>query len=99
MRQNAKLYQKAQDEIAQRKHTEKLQEAVYQIAQAHEYVTCLDELYQARRSGKNALIIISGRAVGVREIQASARYFGIPVIPISNEDELERWGRGWVVEV
>ncbi len=59
----------------------------------------LDELHQARRAGQNAVIIISGRAVGVKDIQARASYFGIPVIPISNEDELERWGRGRVVSV
>lgn len=57
----------------------------------------LDELHQARRAGQNAVIIISGRAVGVKEIQARAGYFGIPVIPISNEEDLERWGRGQMV--
>lgn len=57
----------------------------------------LDELHQARRAGQNAVIIISGRAVGVKEIQSRASYFGIPVIPISTEDELERWGRGAMV--
>jgi uncharacterized protein (DUF58 family) len=59
----------------------------------------LGELYQARRAGQNAVIIISGRAVGVKTIQTRAGYFGIPVIPISNEDDLERWGRGRIVSV
>ena len=59
----------------------------------------LDELHQARRAGQNAVIIISGRAVGVKETQARAAYFGIPVIPIVSEDDLERWGRGRVISV
>jgi len=54
----------------------------------------LDELYQARRDGQNAAILIPGRAIGVKEIQFRAGYFGIPVIPIANESDLERWGRG-----
>ena len=59
----------------------------------------LDELYQARRAGQNALVILSGRAVGVNDIQIRASYFGIPVLPILNEKELERWGRGRVIAV
>ena len=54
----------------------------------------LDELHQARRAGQNAVIILSGRAVGVSEIQARARYFGIPVIHLLNEQALEEWGSG-----
>jgi uncharacterized protein (DUF58 family) len=57
----------------------------------------LDELHQARRAGQNSVIVIPGRAVGVKEIQARASYFGIPVIPITDQDELERWGRGQLV--
>jgi uncharacterized protein (DUF58 family) len=56
-----------------------------------------NELYQARRAGQNAVIIISGRAIGVKDIQAKADYFGIPVIPLTVEDDLERWGRGRIV--
>ena len=59
----------------------------------------LDELHQARRTGQNTVLIIAGRAVGVKEIQTRASYFGIPVIPITDEDELERWGRGQMVIV
>ena len=56
----------------------------------------LNELHQAHRAGQNAVIIISGRAVGVKDIQTRASYFGIPVIPIVNENDLERWGHGWI---
>lgn len=59
----------------------------------------LDELHQAHRAGQNAVLIIAGRAVGVKEIQMRAGYFGIPVIPIMDEGELERWGRGQMVIV
>jgi uncharacterized protein (DUF58 family) len=57
----------------------------------------LNELYQARRAGQNAIIIVSGRAVGVKDIQTRARYFGIPVIPIAHESDLERWGHGRIL--
>lgn len=57
----------------------------------------LNELYQARRAGQNAVIVISGRAVGVKDIRSRAGYFGIPVIPIANENDLERWGRGRIL--
>ena len=57
----------------------------------------LDELHQARRAGQSTVLIIAGRAVGVKEIQVRAGYFGIPVIPIMDEEELERWGRGQMV--
>jgi hypothetical protein len=43
------------------------------------------------------VIIISGRAVGVNEIQRKASYFGIPVIAVENEEDLERWGRGQII--
>ena len=59
----------------------------------------LNELYQARRAGQNAIIIISGRGVGVKDIQTRAGYFGIPVIPIANENDLERWGQGRILTV
>jgi uncharacterized protein (DUF58 family) len=57
----------------------------------------LDELYQVRRSGQSVVIILSGRVLKVNDIQAQAKYFGIPVIPLSNETELEQWGRGQLV--
>jgi uncharacterized protein (DUF58 family) len=59
----------------------------------------LNELHQARRAGQNAVIIISGRAIGVKDIQARAGYFGIPVIPIAKEEDLERWGRGQIESI
>jgi hypothetical protein len=57
----------------------------------------LNELHQARRAGQNVVIIISGWAVGVKEIQTRAGYFSIPVVSLSHEDDLERWGRGRIV--
>ncbi|HBX68514.1 MAG TPA: hypothetical protein DEH25_03790 [Chloroflexi bacterium] len=54
----------------------------------------LDELHQARRAGQNAVIILSGRSVGVVDAQARAGFFGIPVVHLSNEQALEAWGRG-----
>jgi uncharacterized protein (DUF58 family) len=57
----------------------------------------LNELHQARRAGQNVVIIISGRAIGIHEIQTQARFFGIPVVPISTEEELERWGRNQLI--
>jgi len=59
--------------------------------------TLLDELHQARRAGQNAVLIIAGRAVGVKDIQTRAAYFGISVVPLTTEGDLERWGRGQLV--
>lgn len=51
----------------------------------------LDELYQARRAGQNALLILAGPVVNEQEILLRAGYFGIPVVPILNEHGLDLW--------
>jgi uncharacterized protein (DUF58 family) len=51
----------------------------------------LDELYQARRAGQNALLILAGPVVNEQEIIQRAGYFGIPVVPILNERGLDIW--------
>jgi uncharacterized protein (DUF58 family) len=51
----------------------------------------LNELYQARRSGQNALLILSGAVSHVQETQKRAAFFGIPVIPIARETDLDIW--------
>lgn len=51
----------------------------------------LDELYQARRAGQNALLILAGPVAHEREIIQRAGHFGIPVVPILNERGLDIW--------
>jgi hypothetical protein len=51
----------------------------------------LDELYQARRAGQNALLILAGPVANEREILQRAGYFGLPVVPILNERGLDIW--------
>jgi len=53
----------------------------------------LDELYQARRSGQNAVLILAGRNPSVDNISRRARQFDIPVYPIVTEHDLEIWKR------
>jgi uncharacterized protein (DUF58 family) len=51
----------------------------------------LDELYQARRSGQNAVLILAGPVAHSREIIVRAEHFGIPVVRIANEFGLDVW--------
>jgi uncharacterized protein (DUF58 family) len=51
----------------------------------------LDELYQARRAGLNANLIMAGTVPAVREIQHRAGFYGIPVINIAQERDLDVW--------
>jgi uncharacterized protein (DUF58 family) len=53
----------------------------------------LDELYQARRSGQNSVLILVGRDFPDEEAQRRAAFFGIPVISIATERDLEVWTR------
>lgn len=53
----------------------------------------LNELYQARRSGQNALLILAGSVAHVKEIQTRAAFFGVSVIAISRESDLDIWRR------
>lgn len=51
----------------------------------------LDELYQARRSGQNAGLVLAGPVAHVREIIVRAEHFGIPVVRIPDEFGLDVW--------
>lgn len=53
----------------------------------------LQELYQARRSGQNAMLILAGMLSGSRQIQQRAAFFGIPSVVISKESDLDIWRR------
>jgi hypothetical protein len=51
----------------------------------------LDELYQARRSGQNAILILTGRDNPEEASRRRARTFGIPFFSISTERDLNIW--------
>ncbi len=51
----------------------------------------MDELYQARRAGQNAVLILAGRSASTEESRHKARFFGIPVISILHERDLDIW--------
>jgi uncharacterized protein (DUF58 family) len=53
----------------------------------------LDELYQARRWGQNAVLILAGREVFSEAIRRRAKTFGIPVFSIATESDLKIWMR------
>jgi uncharacterized protein (DUF58 family) len=54
----------------------------------------LDELYQARRQGQNAILILVGRDTSDDVIRRRARLFGIPVFSITTERDLKIWMQG-----
>jgi hypothetical protein len=51
----------------------------------------LDELYQTRRAGQNAILILAGRGLTAEESRVKARFFGIPVVSIMDERDLDIW--------
>lgn len=51
----------------------------------------LNELHHARRNGQNALLILAGTVSHVKDIQKRAAFFGVPVIPIARETDLDIW--------
>jgi uncharacterized protein (DUF58 family) len=51
----------------------------------------LSELYQARRAGQNAVLILAGVSRRAEQAAQRAAFFGIPVIPIHNERGLDIW--------
>jgi uncharacterized protein (DUF58 family) len=53
----------------------------------------LDELYQARRAGQNATIVLAGTDTSDDDSRRRARAFGIPVISVATERELSIWTR------
>jgi uncharacterized protein (DUF58 family) len=50
----------------------------------------LDELYRARRSGQNALLIMAGTGSSISEMSPKAGFLGIPIINIASERDLEQ---------
>jgi uncharacterized protein (DUF58 family) len=54
----------------------------------------LDELYQARRSGQNAVLILAGRDATESAVHQRAGVFGIPVLAIATERDLNLWPQG-----
>lgn len=53
----------------------------------------LDELYQARRSGQHAIVILAGTDTSDESAHRRAKTFGIPVISILTEHDLNIWTR------
>ncbi len=53
----------------------------------------LDELYQARRSGQNSVLILAGSNITDEETQQRAKFFGIPVISVATERDLNMWAK------
>lgn len=53
----------------------------------------LQELYQARRGGQNAVLILAGPVPEARDVTNRAGHFGIPVVSIPNERGLDIWRR------
>ncbi len=51
----------------------------------------LDELYQARRWGQNAVLILAGRDSSADAIRRRAKILGIPVFSIATERDLKIW--------
>lgn len=51
----------------------------------------LDELYQARRRGQNAMLILAGRNMSDEATLRRAKIFDIPVFPIATERDLKIW--------
>jgi uncharacterized protein (DUF58 family) len=53
----------------------------------------LDELFQARRAGQDTLLILSGPSAYDPELARRAAHYGIPLVCIANERELDIWRR------
>ncbi|HEU0297279.1 MAG TPA: DUF58 domain-containing protein [Anaerolineales bacterium] len=53
----------------------------------------LDELYQARRAGQHAILILAGRDSADEGIRRRANILGIPVFSIATEHDLKLWTR------
>jgi uncharacterized protein (DUF58 family) len=51
----------------------------------------LDELYQARRAGQNSVLILAGRDIPNEEAHRRAKAFGIRVLSIATERDLNIW--------
>jgi hypothetical protein len=53
----------------------------------------LDELYQARRTGQNSIVILAGGGTSEEPMRRRAKTFGIPVYSIATERDLKIWTR------
>ncbi|MBN2117232.1 MAG: DUF58 domain-containing protein [Anaerolineales bacterium] len=53
----------------------------------------LDELYQARRWGQNSVLILAGRDIPDQDARQRAKFFGIPVVSIASERDLDIWAQ------
>ena len=51
----------------------------------------LNELYQARRSGQNAILVLAGPVAYATEIKKRASRYGIQTVSILNERGLDIW--------
>jgi hypothetical protein len=51
----------------------------------------IKELYQARRSGQNAVLILVGADASEHKSRRRAKTFGVPVFSIVNEHDLQIW--------
>jgi len=52
-----------------------------------------DGLFQTRRRGQNAVIILAGRTVDWQETQRKAELFGFPAFAFQNERDMDLWRR------
>ena len=52
-----------------------------------------DEIFQVRRRGQNAVLIIAGRAANVHAMQQRAGFFKLPFYAFQDEDDLDLWRR------
>ncbi|MCL5995587.1 MAG: DUF58 domain-containing protein [Chloroflexi bacterium] len=50
-----------------------------------------DELFQARRSGLNIVLVLCGHVIDAQEIKHRAEHFGIPVHHFNSEKDLDIW--------
>ena len=51
----------------------------------------LEQAYQARRGGMSVLLILTGTVFHIEEIKSRAGYYGIPVVHIHREKDLDIW--------
>jgi len=53
----------------------------------------LDELFQARRAGQDTLLVLAGPSAYNPDLARRAAHFGIPLVCIASERELDIWRR------
>ena len=53
--------------------------------------TLFDELFQARRSGLDIMLVLCGKVSRFQEIQRKAAHFGFPVRQVLYEEDLNFW--------